>query len=1104
MKKTLIFYIYIISIITAFPQLSERNFKSLGKSEGLSNSMTTCIVQDTTGFIWIGTQDGLNRFDGYTIKIYKHIDNDTTSLPDNYIRNLYIDPEGIMWIGTNAGICRYEVEYDEFSTIEPNINTSEYEQLIVTDISGYTKDKIFFCNGNTLFYFNKSDNYIRQYLRVETGEIISFLFDESNQLWIGTTHDGGLYHFDENGNLLKRYLYKKDNKNSISANSIFDIAYFNKKIWIGTTGGGINALNLETGEINRYPYSNEYESYINQIYIDKDEQLWTCGYTGLKIYNEAIGQFIPFSVISDEDFTIKLSVTAIFQDKQGNYWTLHAPGGIGLSTVGKGFESYNDKNRDWSLTTPNVSAIAEDDIGNLWLANPFNGIEVFYWDTGKKKSFNWDPKNPYSLGGGATLALYRDIEKMWIGTNHGGLQYFEPAKNRFISYKNNPEDPLSIANNDIRSIAIDHDRNIWVCVHGKGIDKLDVKTNTFTHYNEKNSNLSNNWTFDVIQTQDKDIWVATAWELCRLEYGSQNFTSYYSVQNDTFSLSDNLITDLYEDSKYNLWVGTNKGLNLFNNETNNFKRISGLLKNQTICNILDDEKGNIWVSTKNGLYQLNPENGKCKRYDESDGLLSNEFNYRSGLKNKKGELHFGSIKGFNKFNPDKLVINIQKPPVVFTALKIFNNEVSYKTDPSILSKHISMADHIVLKHEQNVITIDFVALNMIHPEKNMYKYKMEGFDENWHPATYKREATYTNLDPGEYIFKVIASNNDGIWNEEGASIKITITPPWWMTWGFKAVVSVIVISLFIGFYLIRTNQIRLQRLILAKTVRERTKELNEKNSQLNEQTQNLMHANALLEERQKQILKQTEELKAKSDELLKANHELLKLNNTKDRMFSIIGHDLTSPFNIIIGFSEAFAKGIAGISKDRQIKMATSIYNASRQAYSLLQNLLNWSKSQTNQIKYSPEKLNLEYVLQDAISLFSLKIEEKNLHVNLIIERGTFVYADENMTKTVIRNLLNNAIKFTPAGGAIIISSQENANSITITISDNGIGMAQEILDSLFDLNSSLSRESTDGEKGSGLGLILCNEFIQINGGKLIVESEKGKGSTFSFNLPRA
>jgi signal transduction histidine kinase len=467
-------------------------------------------------------------------------------------------------------------------------------------------------------------------------------------------------------------------------------------------------------------------------------------------------------------------------------------------------------------------------------------------------------------------------------------------------------------------------------------------------------------------------------------------------------------------------------------------------------------------------------------------------------------MYFGGLNGYNSFYPDDIQDNKFIPPVYITDLLIYFEQMQINEEGSPLTKSITETDKIILTHKQSVITFRYTALNYLNSEKNQYAYQLEGFDKGWNNVGTRREVTFTNLDPGSYVFRIKASNDDGIWNEEGKSIAITILPPWWKTLIFKIAALLLILTLLVGFYFYRVSQLNKQRIQLEKLIRERTSEIEEKNRILTKQAAELNETNSLLEERQQKIEEQTEELLAQKENLEEANAHLKELNSTKDKFFSIIAHDLKNPFNTILGFSELLNMKYDTLSEEKKLRYMEVIFSSSKNIYNLLENLLQWARTQTDKIAFEPIVFSLKQLVEQNINLLKENITTKKIKIEHKITDSCDVYADRNMINTVIRNLLTNAIKFTQSGGDIAINTLRKNSQIEISVQDSGIGMSAEETEKIFRVDANFSRSGTDGETGTGLGLILCKEFITKNGGKIWVESDPGKGSRFLFTLPAA
>ncbi len=1058
-----IFLIYFsFQVYSAYSQQPELQFRILGVFENITNSRVSSITQDSIGFLWIGTGEGIFRFDGATVYKYTNIDNDPNSLPASNTNKLLVDSKNNIWACTSDGLCLYNREFDYFT---PVITTNDLKGLPGADLNVINEDKAGNINvafGKSLFKFDKSQNLFTKVLDLKQGKINAIAFDELNNIWIAASEVGGLFYYNQQSNEISEFRNDPNNKNSLSSNEVTDVALNNDKLWIATNGGGIDCLNLKDRSFKNYFSPFYFENFSSNIFIDRKKNVWVCTLGSLKLYDRKSDAFFNYYYQENNPKSLARDLTGFFEDNQGNYWSIHALGGIKTAETENRFKHFST-NPEWYWTTSekHITAISSDGSGNLWLGNFYNGIDVFKWQEHRIDRYLNKQGDPKSLGNGTIFSIFRDSKnQMWVGSYIGGLQKFNPATKNFESFLNRPGDTLSIAGNDVRSITEDDDGNLWVAVHGKGVDRFDTKTRTFKHYNTRNAQLSNDYSFQVLIDSNENVWVATAYGLNKLPKGEPIFKSFFNVKNDSTTISSNTIQTVYEDQQKNIWVGTPSGLNKYNPETQSFIRYTSILKNNNICSIVSDSKDNLWLGTNAGISKFNPTTQNVTNFDQSEGLLSKAYFPLASYTSDYKELFFGGTDGIDYFNPDSLIRRTNPPTVVFTNFRVFNKNISYKTDNKIINKHIGSADRIELDYKSNSIEIFFQAVKLSKPEKVNYTYILEGFDKDWIITETKTEANYNNLKPGKYIFRVKAKNDGGNWNATDTSIQIMIEPPWWMTLWFRILAAIILLISPILFIKWRTIRLVKQREKLEEIVAERTREIQQKNEQLQQ------------------------------------------LNATKVKLFSIISHDLRSPFSAILGFQEILLENYKNFTDAERIEMLGQVNSASKQIFVLLENLLNWARVQTSNIQYNPTRIKLNKLFQEKFDLYRNIAESKGISLDYQIPETLIAFADINLLETILRNLINNAIKFTHEGGNIQIKASLHADVIKISVTDSGIGMTEKQMESLFIFEKTKTTQGTNGESGSGLGLLLCKDFVERNKGTISVESQEEKGSTFSFTLP--
>jgi len=599
-------------------------------------------------------------------------------------------------------------------------------------------------------------------------------------------------------------------------------------------------------------------------------------------------------------------------------------------------------------------------------------------------------------------------------------------------FRANKDDPKAIVGKRDWLFFEDFEKNVWISTTA-GLNFYDCKTNSFKNYNFNKNVIS-----AFCKGKDGNLWVGT------------------STNGVYFCKPDGTILYTYD--------------------------ISNGLPSNIIQSIIEDIAGNIWISSNGGISRFDRKTKKFRNYSKEDGLQGDQFKQQSSLITRKGEIYFGGYNGFNSFYPDSLKDNDFIPPVYITDFQLFNREVPVGVNGSQFQTHISEAKEIKLNWKQSVFSFTFSAINYTYPEKNKYAYIMEGFEKEWNYTNVSRRyVTYTNLNPGEYTFRVKASNNDGVWNEKGVSLRIIILPPWWKTVWFRSIMISTFIFVLVFVYISRVRHLKNQKILLEKLVTVKTAELNERNEMLIKQTEKLNESNLLLEERR---------------------YHIEELNASKDKFFSIIAHDLKNPFQSIIGFSQMQKEEIK--SGDRgAIEVYAGLINTSAiQTYRLLENLLEWANSQRGKITFNPVPINLMEILNEEFIVLNDIAIMKNIELKSSFPYDIIIKADNDMIKTILRNLISNAIKFTHKNGMVEVRAMLEDRNVEISVSDNGIGMTNETMAKLFRIDANLSTRGTENEKGTGLGLFLCKEFVEKHGGKIWVESESGKGSTFKFLIP--
>ncbi len=834
-----IFLILILSHGNLFSQSSDINFEQIFLEQGLSQSIVKAICQDKYGFMYFGTEDGLNRYDGYKFKILRHNPENNNSLSYNDITALCVDHKGIIWIGTfNAGLNRYDQTKNNFTRFinDPrNQNSISHDNInaIIEDNSGniwigtdYGLNKLIIDSTGNKYSF-KHFFHIPNKQNTLCGNIIFSIYqDKSGNIWIGT--DNGLNKIagEKINNPSPEFIGFKHNskdKQSLSNNNVRTILQDSYgHIWIGTDEG-LNRLltNDNSGKFRNYKNDpNDFSTISNnQIYSlceDNYGNLWigTNG-GGLNIYDKSSDKFNRY--LNDPLNSHSLSyneIRSLFKDNSGIMWI--GTYGTGLNKVTRGtrqFYHYTQRPNDGnSLSHPIVWAIYKDSEGYLWIGTHGGGLDRLDRKNNFYKHFKNNPQALNSLSNNIVRNIIEDKEGfLWIGTHGGGLNRFDKRTGNFTRYKNNLKDTSSLALDAIRKVYIDRSETLWIGTYGNGLDKFDKKTGTFTHFKNDPNNpksLSNNFVREIFEDKAGNFWIGTeGGGLNKLDRKSGEFFAYRMESQAKSKINNNYIFSIYEDDSGNLWIGTwGGGLNKFNPQKEIFSHFTTKdgLPSDAIYGILADEKGNLWLSTNKGLSKFNPSQNIFKNFTESDGLQDIEFNGGAYFKSNDGEMFFGGINGFNSFYPQNIKDNTFIPPVIITSFQKFNQEIK-------LDKPISEIKELNLSYQDYFFSFEFTSLDYSSPQKNKYAYKMVGLDKDWiYTNSDKRFAGYTTLKPGKYTFKVKGTNSDGIWNEKGASIDVFITPPYWQSWWFTIIISAFAIIIGFIFYKSRLRNIRMK------------------------------------------------------------------------------------------------------------------------------------------------------------------------------------------------------------------------------------------------------------------------------------------------------
>ncbi len=817
-------------------------FQRFSLEQGLAQSSVFCILQCQKGFMWLGTEQGLNRFDGYNFLVYKFQHDDPNSLNNSYVRSIHEDLSGILWIGTDGGgLNRFDPETRRFThyLIDPESLDSFSNIVNVIFEDRFGELWIGTAGGGLNRFDKKRETFILCPVnsaapdRLSYNRINAICEDNSGTLWIGT--DDGLIQLDPEMKQIKPA--------GLAAKKVLAVYRDNAgKLWIGTDNG-FYKFESGSGQFIHYLVPSDDKNaasanIIRTFYQDRLGFFWIGTDYGLHIFDQQEKKYHSFYEERGDPHSLAgNAIRDICQDRSGALW---------VGTYGNGFNKLNRTERTFkhyysnpinpdSFITHDVFAIYEDREETLWIGTYGEGLVAFNRQTNELNIHRNRPDDPNSLSDNKIWSICQDQQGMlWIGTAEGGLNQLHPKTGKCIRYQHQPQNPQTLGNNSVSSIIEDPEGILWIGTDG-GLDRFDPQKKKFVHYKTKPKNpntLVHNNVYILHPDRSGLLWIGTKGGLSIFDPKSETFTSYPTNRYDPNSLIYHPIWSICQDSQGVIWIGTTGGLTKFNHKKGTFSSYTEKngLPNDVINGILEDDQGNLWLSTNKGMSKFNPRTGKFINYSVADGLQSLEFCAGAYYKNRRGELFFGGINGFNVFFPDSVKENPYKPPVVITDFKIFNQSVPVGKKFNgrvILEKAITAVEEITLTHEYHTFSFEFAGLNYIHSEENKYAYKMEGIDSAWNYVGTRRFVTYANLAPDGYIFRVKASNNHGIWNEEGISLKIKVLPPFWITWWFRLALIILVVVLGFTAYRVRTRLILRRNQELEGVVARRTVALRE-------------------------------------------------------------------------------------------------------------------------------------------------------------------------------------------------------------------------------------------------------------------------------------
>ncbi len=1097
-----------------------RKFSQLTTADGLSQSAVNAILKDKYGFMWFGTQDGLNKYDGHNFTVYRNNPKNPTSIPDNQIKCIFEDQRANLWIGTlGGGLCIYNRSRDIFMHLEDlGIHSDLTINPAILSIYEDRESRLWVGTFHGLLLIDRKKKTIRQFQSdpadpssLSNSTIQAIFEDAAGYLWVGTSK--GLDLFNQKDGTFTRFLHDDKDPHSISSDLVKAISEDNRgRLWVGTDGGGLNVLNRVQREFFCYKWNAAGKNGISgnvvtTICRGDSGRLWVGTEDALDLLDPDAGTFTSYKkTLIGQGSLNNNTILSLREDNNGILWVGTSAGGVNKYDRNLfSFDCYRNTSDPFSLSPGMVTSFAEDKNGDSWIGTDGGGLNQWQRRTNRFIHHLPAPGNSNAIEGSAILSLLIDRkgDYLWVGTYGNGLNRLDLKTGIFRHYRQ------GTGGHDLNNAAIyalleDRQGKIWMGTNGGGVDILDPSDGTIIkhrHTDDRDS-LSNDYIRCLHEDRQGRIWIGTySGGISVYDPVSQKFTLYDKVNNN---LSNQVVFSICEDSQGNIWVGTmGGGLDWWDPATKRFSAINeeNGLSNNIVNSIIEDRAGYLWLSTNKGISRFNPVNRTFRNYGIYNGLQDLEFTVGSGYRTDNGRIFFGGVNGFNVFDPGIVQENKIPPVSRFTGFLLFNKLVKVGDKNSPLKENIDDSKEITLSYDQSDFTIEYAALSYTVPSENKYAYTLEGFDKGWNFVGGERRATYTNLVPGSYLFKVKAANNDGVWNPNETILKINITPPFWKTWWAYLLYSILVILILYVIY----------------------KDIADK------------------EKLKGQI--RFERLTADNERL--TADKMQELNRIKLNFFTHVSHELRTPLSLIM---DPLRKIIREELPAEQVKKYSGLmYNNALRLMKLINQMLDWRKLEAGHVKLAARPANIVTLTKNIAELFNIHAVERNIHYSITASVDNIqVWIDQDKFEKIVFNLISNAFKYTPDNGSIAIGirlgdavGSASGNTVALAsgnagipgstlslndvaalkeapgdlpanlpgyveihVRDTGVGIPAHLKDKVFELFYQVEESSRFENSSTGIGLALTKELVELHRGRVEVESELGKGSDFIIYLP--
>lgn len=1069
-------------------QNNQFQFSHLNINNGLSHNDVTCIYKDRQGFMWFGTLSGLNRYDGYKFKIFKHSQNDTTSLDDDYIVSISPGPHNTLWIETRNGFNIYNPATERFShNITGYLRSIRIPDRLVTAVKKDNQGDFWFLHASKgVFRYNPVTRQTIHLLHsasdsstISSDTVSDLVQDSRGNFWLAY-RNGTLERMDphtlrinyrsrifaplpaQQNTSYKIYIDGQDDIWAYVPSYSTGVYYLNfKKSVFKHIGKGADVYHLNTDVVS------------SVIQDDKNRMWIATDHGGINLLNKADFKIQYLLNREDDDKTIgQNSITLLYRDNTNIIWVGTYKKGVGYyhESIIK-FPLYTHHLSDpvsdpRSLSFSDINSFAEDRLGNIWIGTNGGGLIYFDRKKGSFKTYLHKSGDKNSLSNNVVVCLYIDhAQKLWIGTYFGGLDCLDGTT--FTHYRHSDSDTTSISEDRVCAITEDDRHRLLVGTLSAGFNIFDPETKIFKHYvyNSRDNAIHSSYVSRILEDRRKNIWVVTSYGVDVLQHKTNRFIHYIHDAKDPYSLINNNTNNIMQDSAGLIWVSTREGISIFDYKTGRFTNISKQdgLPDNTIIDMQEYDSRNVWVSTPNGLSDImidrSPVGLKFHfiNYNEKEGLQGREFTENSSYKTREGELIFGGGNGFNLFKPSNLHNNITIPGLVFTDFQVFNQSVGVGEKINgrvILPKSITELKSLTLKYNDNVFSIGFAALNYFDPDKVKYQYMMDGFDKGWIDADNKiRRATYTNLDPGSYVFRVRAASGQN-WNGRVLTLNVKILPPFWKTTWAYILYAIAVVTLL--FYFRQRGIARLRSQFLIEKERGEAQRMHE-------------------------------------------------LDLMKIKFFTNVSHEFRTPLSLIMAPVDKMLKQTGDTETQRQLQM---VNRNARRLLNLVNQLLDFRKMEYQELKLHEKEGNIIGFIRETSYAFADIASQKDIRFIFDSEAECFYTRfDHDKLERILFNLLSNAYKFTHRGGQVsvllnLVPQHGSDRKLEIRVIDTGIGIDHDKLGKIFEPFFQNDIPGSMLNQGSGIGLSITREFVKLHRGEIFVESEPNEGSCFTVLLP--